>query len=216
MSDGVVFLPSFHEAIKELPDDERLQMYEAIILYGLYGEVVELTNPILRSLFALIKPVIDSSQRRHKASKENGKKGGAPLGNQNARKQPKNNQTNNQTNNHDIDIDIDSDIDIDTEKENRMDKPLHSPFKKYGVYGWVRLTDEQYSKLLDDFGEPELKRCIQYVDEAAQQTGNKNKWKDWNLVLRRCNREGWGKKQSVYSTDSDRMEEKVYGWSGSR
>lgn len=64
----------------------------------------------------------------------------------------------------------------------------------HGGYGWVKLTDEQYSRLLADLGEDELKRCITYVDEAAQKTGNKNKWKDWNLVIRSCHRDGWGLK----------------------
>ena len=62
----------------------------------------------------------------------------------------------------------------------------------HGEYGWVKLTDEQYNKLLEEFGEAETKRCIRYVDESAQQTGNKNKWKDWYLVVRKCHRDGWG------------------------
>lgn len=64
----------------------------------------------------------------------------------------------------------------------------------YGVYGWVKLTDEQYQKLLDDLGKDELSRCITYIDESAQSSHNKNKWKDWNLVVRRCSREQWGKR----------------------
>lgn len=64
---------------------------------------------------------------------------------------------------------------------------------KYGEYGWVLLTDEQYARLLTDLGEMELARCIAYVDESAQSTGNKNKWKDWNLVLRKCSKFGWGR-----------------------
>lgn len=64
--------------------------------------------------------------------------------------------------------------------------------KEYGQYGWVKLTDEEYSRLLNDLGESEVKRCIAYIDESAQATGNKNKWRDWNLVLRRCHRDGWG------------------------
>ena len=62
----------------------------------------------------------------------------------------------------------------------------------HGQYGWVKLTDDEYSRLLADLGEAELARCIAYVDEAAQSTGNKNKWKDWNLTLRKCHRDGWG------------------------
>lgn len=63
-----------------------------------------------------------------------------------------------------------------------------------GQYGWVKLTDEQYQKLVAKYGEAETKRCIDYVDESAQSTGNKNKWSDWNLVVRKCHRDGWGKK----------------------
>ena len=63
---------------------------------------------------------------------------------------------------------------------------------KYGQYGWVRLTEEEYERLQSEFGSDELLRCITYVDESAQSTGNKNKWKDWNLVLRKCHRERWG------------------------
>ena len=77
--------------------------------------------------------------------------------------------------------------------------------EKYGQYGWVRLTQEEYSKLLTDLGEAELRRCIEYVDESAQGNGNKNRWKDWNLVIRKCHRDGWGlnrqgKPKQIYSS----------------
>ena len=76
----------------------------------------------------------------------------------------------------------------------------HSPQKKYGEYGRVLLTEDQHQKLLQELGQPELDRCIQYIDEAAQSSGNKNKWKDWNLVIRRCHREGWGMKSKAADT----------------
>lgn len=63
---------------------------------------------------------------------------------------------------------------------------------KYGEYGWVRLSDDEYNRLLNELGEAELTRCITYVDESAQSNGNKNKWKDWNLVIRKCARDRWG------------------------
>ncbi|MCM1439189.1 MAG: hypothetical protein NC131_08305 [Roseburia sp.] len=64
---------------------------------------------------------------------------------------------------------------------------------KYGEYGWVRLTDDEYDRLAADLGQDELERCIAYIDESAQSNGNKNKWKDWNLVIRKCSRDGWGR-----------------------
>ena len=76
--------------------------------------------------------------------------------------------------------------------ESEAGKPPAPARQKYGSFGWVRLTEDEYTRLVTDFGETEALRCIAYIDEAAQSTGNKNKWKDWNLVLRKCHREGWG------------------------
>ena len=63
---------------------------------------------------------------------------------------------------------------------------------KYGSYGWVKLSNDEHAQLLDELGEAELARCIAYIDESAQSTGNRNQWRDWALVLRRCSREQWG------------------------
>lgn len=79
-----------------------------------------------------------------------------------------------------------------TNKNIEADKPPTPARRKYGQYGWVKLTEDEYNRLLSDLGQAELDRCIQYIDESAQGNGNKNKWRDWNLVLRRCAREKWG------------------------
>ncbi len=79
------------------------------------------------------------------------------------------------------------------QSESNPSESAHAHVHAHGEYGWVKLTDEQYDRLLDDLGAQELERCIRYVDESAQSTGNKNKWKDWNLVIRKCSRDGWGK-----------------------
>ena len=73
----------------------------------------------------------------------------------------------------------------------------------FGEYGWVVLTDRQYSRLLADLGAEELQRCIDYIDGQAQSTGNRNGWKDWNLLVRRCHREGWGPKPTARREDGN-------------
>ena len=75
---------------------------------------------------------------------------------------------------------------------------------KHGAHGWVRLTEEEYARLIDDLGEEELTRCIDYIDESAQSTGNKNRWKDWNLVIRRCSRDRWGIRNGGGSNNGER------------
>lgn len=86
-------------------------------------------------------------------------------------------------------------------------QPKPTARKSYGKFGWVKLTDEEYHRLSNDFGEAEVKRCIAYVDESAQTTGNKNKWRDWNLVVRKCHREGWGLKKQNFQPS-----QKAVGW----
>lgn len=76
---------------------------------------------------------------------------------------------------------------------------------KYGEYGWVKLTDAEYQRLIDDVGEEIAQHYIKYVDESAEQTGNKNKWKNWNLTVRKAINNKWGggigSKQSVCNID---------------
>jgi len=64
--------------------------------------------------------------------------------------------------------------------------PEKEPKKKYGQYGWVKLSDAEYQRLVDEFGERVASHYITYVDESAEQTGNKNKWKNWNLTVRKA------------------------------
>lgn len=85
--ESFVFYRSFRDAFRALDKDVRLRMYEAIIDYGL-----DLVEPhfegIEKVLWTLIRPQLEANNKRF----ENGCKGGAPIGNQNARKQPRNNR----------------------------------------------------------------------------------------------------------------------------
>lgn len=80
---------------------------------------------------------------------------------------------------------------------------------KHGEYGWILLTDDQYSRLVADHGKQIVDHYIALVDERAQMNGNKYKWKDWNLTVRKAIREKWGGGPSVktniknYDDDED-------------
>ena len=92
---------------------------------------------------------------------------------------------------------------IGTPYDPEEDPPAQKVIRhKYGEYGWVRLSDDEYARLLAEFGEVELQRCIAYVDESAQSNGNRNKWKDWNLVVRKCAKQGWGREKAARPSSS--------------
>jgi len=119
-------------------------------------------------------------------------------------------ENNNKTNN----------IKREDKKENAPEARSFSPSvkkddfvlkNKYGSYGWVELSDAEYAQLLDELGEAELARCIAYIDESAQSTGNRNHWQDWGLILRRCSRESWGIRQEK---PAQKQAAETIGWNG--
>lgn len=126
-----------------------------------------------------------------------------------------------QRNSKTVPTEIEKEKEKETEQEKEIEEaapPPPPPAKptrhKYGEFGWVKLTDEEYQRLLRDLGDAELRRCITYVDESAQSSKNKNKWSDWNLVVRRCHRDGRGlskKNKSSGNVFKDMLEEEMYG-----
>ena len=77
MRDSMIFYRSYYEVIKELPDEQKIKVYEAIFEYGLNDNEIILDG-IERAIFNLAKPNINSANARYTASVENGKQGGRP------------------------------------------------------------------------------------------------------------------------------------------
>ena len=111
--------------------------------------------PVVKPVFTLIKPVIDSSQRRYQAAKANGRKGGRP------RKNQSENQFINQSDNQDIDLDSDLEIDSDMDCERESEREIvsggeetESGFKPYvppSEDAFEKLRQEKMSTLLSCF-----------------------------------------------------------------
>jgi hypothetical protein len=79
------------------------------------------------------------------------------------------------------DSDSDSDNDRDTESDP-PDKPAKSPKHKHGEYKHVLLTSDEYLRLCEEWGEPELLRMIKELDEGIEAKGYK--YKNHNLAIR--------------------------------
>lgn len=62
---------------------------------------------------------------------------------------------------------------------------------RFGEYGRILLTDNQYENLIKEYGKEKVDIQIQKLDEYIQSNDNKNKYKDFNLVLRKSIRENW-------------------------
>ena len=176
----MTFYASFWDAINSLPKRDQLPVFRAVISYGLSGDHKEALTPTQNAFFTLMQPVLDSSRKKAANGKQGGSKPEAN-GKQSVSEKEKEEEKEKEV-----------EIENECKKAHGAPAPTKQTKKSFGEFGWVKLTDEEYHRLSNDLGEAEVKRCIAYVDESAQATGNKNKWRDWNLVIRKCSREGWG------------------------
>lgn len=181
--ESFVFYRSFRDAISEMSDENKLATLLAICDYALYGVEPKLKDAMARAVFTVARPSIDANKGR----RANGKKGGRPP------KKPMVSDFENQWISKGESTETETVSETETDAgANGAGKPPTPARRKYGTYNWIRLTDDEYARLEHDLGAVELARCIAYVDESAQGNGNKNRWKDWFVVIQRCHREGWG------------------------
>ncbi len=86
------FFRSFYKAIDNLPDDIQLSLYRGIVSFALDFQEPDFSSmenaPFIQAIWEGFRPVITNGISHYL----NGANGGAPEGNQNAKKQPKNNQ----------------------------------------------------------------------------------------------------------------------------
>lgn len=64
MRDSVLFYRSFYDALKNIPPEERLRVYDSIMEYGMYDREPELDGVAL-AIFLLAKPQIDANNKRY-------------------------------------------------------------------------------------------------------------------------------------------------------
>lgn len=97
----------------------------------------------------------------------------------------------------------------------REEKPKGSPppalinsdlnsFKQYGKYKHVKLSDNQFSALVNDYGQNIVDKYVKKVDEYCQQHGKP--YNDYDLTIRRWITEDKDK-QPDHSYDLDEFEE---------
>ena len=123
-----VMYDSFVEAMMHLDDKDFRECFMKIRDYALEGVCAESASQNINIIMALAKPNLDSARRRYMASVENGKKGaeygklgGAPKGNQNARKKQPLIQPQIQP----LDVDVNEDIEVDVNE--KVDVEVDAP-----------------------------------------------------------------------------------------
>lgn len=179
MRDTFIFYRSFKESMSDLSDKDKLIMYEAISDYSLDLKEPKLTG-FPKALFSLIRPILDANIQRWK----NGRKGGAPIGNLNAKKttgkQPRNDRkTTGKQPNKDKDVNKDKEYNIEnanieTKVSNGADKSTRFvPPTLTEVQDYIQKNS--YSVDASTF--------IDFYTSKGWMVGS-NKMKDWKAAVR--------------------------------
>lgn len=189
--DTFVFCPSFYHQLRAIKSIEtRLMVYEAVVEYGILGKVPDFSTVdplgLIDGIFAAIKYVIDStkSKRVHISNERSkaGKNGGAPKGNQNARKQPKTSKTNKTSVDVDVDVDVDEKIKkLSNESKESADKPRKVAAKRTA---FVAPSPQEVKNYISEKGYTvDAQRFIDFYEAKGWMIG-RNKMKNWRAAVR--------------------------------
>ena len=77
------------------------------------------------------------------------------------------------------------------EIKNKETKEPKNTKKKYGKYQRILLTNDEFRKLCEEFGKEYIEKVIDRIDEYVEENNNKNKYKNFNLVIRKAIRDNW-------------------------
>lgn len=77
-NNSFVFFASYYDAIKNLPEEEQGLFYKTLVEYAIANKQPKNLTPSCKACFVIVKPFLDSSISKYRASVENGKKGGRP------------------------------------------------------------------------------------------------------------------------------------------
>lgn len=163
MRDSSIFYRSFYEAIKELPDLNKLEVYTAIFEYSFNFNEIEL-NGLSKTIFTLIKPQLEANKKRFENGTKPKKSKIEAKQKQNRSKIEANNNVNNNVN------------DNDNENINY----------KLGKNKNIFLSDNEYNKLCEEFTVQKTNQAIDYLSDWGLEKPTKFKeYKNHNLTLRR-------------------------------
>ena len=185
MKDSLIFYITQYEAVKELNNEQLGRLFRALFETQIQNNSKQLKNNSkevvleddIKIAFNFINNqlVVDNKKYQDKVEKLriNAKKGGAPKGNQNAKKQPK--QPNNQ-------IECDNDNDNDNVNVNDNVVVKENDKKKVHFADFVSMTNAEYEKLVDTHGKDFADQCISVLDNYKGSTGKKYK-DDYRAIL---------------------------------
>lgn len=188
-----VLYTNYYEILADLPNEKLGELFRAILEYKTTKKQPVVSVDLL-VVFKFIKNQLDIDEEKYnkKRSKnsQNGRKGGAPKGNQNAKKQPKTTQ-NKHNDNDNVNVNVNDNVLLfSNENNNRVDflcgdeveknfKVPRAPQKKIIKPSLKEISD--YCKERNNDVNPE--RFLNYYEANGWKVG-RNSMKDWKAAIR--------------------------------
>ena len=190
------YLGQFRET--ELTHSQLGWLWLTMMEYQFENKEPEKIPKALKMAWSYIRRDLDDARRNYESRVQNGRKGGRKKNPEEPKETGENREevmkTKTLTKTKTSTLSS-----IDTGSAPALTAGVCCEKESFGEFGWVKLTTQQYDKLMNQWGYDELRRCITYVDEAAQSTDNRNRWKDWYLILRRCHENRWYETRRIHS-----------------
>ena len=111
----MTFYASFWSAIDTLPKKDQLAVFRAAVSYGLCGSHGEQLSPAQNALFALMKPVLDSSRKKAANGKQKGSKQKQAEANKSKPKQTASEKENEEEEEKEVEIENEEENEIENE-----------------------------------------------------------------------------------------------------
>ena len=181
MRETVLLYTSIKEPVDALTDEQAGKLFKAILAYQTDNDVV--LDGLLNVVFLQVKQQIDYNNDKFdettKKRSEAGKKGMESRWN-------KNNKDNNViTNDNDVISVITPDnknnyndndnVNVNDNENDNVIVVAKATKHIYGEYKHVRLSDNEYQKLCEEYGDIDTGRAIRYLDEYIEMKGYKAK-----------------------------------------
>jgi len=195
MRDSFIFYRSFLKSIQHLDTSEQLELFLAIVEYGLDQREPEMSRYV-RAVWESIKPQLDANQRKY----ENGCKGGKPKPNQSiTTPEPQANQdlTTPEPPHNLMYNDNGNDNGNDNEKEEgRMKIPKRDSSVAFAQFwelyprktskqlaskAFAKLSDENQQKAIANIARLYANTEVQFIPHAATYL-NQARWEDQTIV----------------------------------
>lgn len=142
-----------------LPDDKAGKLIKAAFACHV-GKEVKIDDPVLGAVFEMMATVIRENAEKYEQKCE-----------QNAK-----NRRKKETGVDDCEGPLSTVNDREGSGRNKIKIKENKDKKKiYGEYKKVHLTEKEYQKLLEDFGEEKTEKAIRFLDEYIAEKGYKSK-----------------------------------------